>query len=52
MVDVSPTPSRSALAKGGREQTLMAVRKIRNHGKWVWQARVAKCAQRRLAVSG
>jgi hypothetical protein len=27
----------------------MAVKKIRNHGKWVWQARVAYRGRRRAA---
>ena len=30
-------------------RTLMAIRRIKNHGKWVWQARVAYRGLRRAA---
>src|SRR5207247_10951677 len=44
-----PNDRRHLRAQAAREEELMAVRKIKNHGKWVWLARVAYKKHRRAA---
>src|SRR2546426_12620995 len=44
-----PRDATIGVSRSNRTGTLMAVRKIKNHGKWVWPARVAYGGLRKSA---